>query len=41
MRRGQVRAGADVEAVIDALSGAYYARHLSGLPAGEVGPSAC
>jgi AcrR family transcriptional regulator len=35
MRRGQVRAGADVDAVIDALIGAYYARHLSGLPADE------
>ncbi len=33
--RGQIRAGADVEAVIDALTGAYYARHLSGIPADE------
>lgn len=35
MRRGEVRSQADVEAVIDALSGAYYARHLSGLPLDE------
>lgn len=35
MRRGEIRAGADVEAVIDALSGAHYARHLSGLSADE------
>ena len=35
VRRGQIRAGADVEAVIDALIGAYYARHLSGMPADE------
>ena len=35
VKRGQIRADADVEAVIDALIGAYYARHLSGLPADE------
>lgn len=35
MGRGEVRMGTDVEAVIDTLIGAYYARHLSGLPADE------
>jgi AcrR family transcriptional regulator len=35
LRRGEIRTGTDVEAVIDALIGAYYARHLSGLPADE------
>ncbi len=35
LRRGEIRAKADVEAVTDALSGAYYARHLSGLPLDE------
>ena len=35
VRRGEIRAGVDVEAVIDTLIGAYYARHLSGLSADE------
>lgn len=30
--RGEVRAGLDHEALIDALAGSYYARHVAGLP---------
>lgn len=34
-KRGEIRTGTDVEAVTDALIGAHYARHLSGLPANQ------
>lgn len=35
IQRGQIRAGADIDLVVDLLAGSYFARYLAGLPAGN------